>query len=499
MPAKTARTSIEVAQRAAPGFSRDKTSVSEVAVPMRRLNSIVRHEWPGRSAGVALLLLSAALVAPCAAARGKVAARAPSARHVLVISVDGMGAPWYVAPPPGLATPNLTRLKTEGSFAEAVEGVYPTVTYPSHTTIVTGRMPAGHGVYSNLSSRVAGKNPRDWFWFAKAIQAPTLWDEARKAKLTTASVFWPVTAGADIDWDIPEIWDPQKGAIADPLYVARFATPGLLLEASMALGAPPAGQDRDTTIAQLAGHLLRKYKPNLLLVHFELLDEVEHQHGPGSTEALAMMARIDARIGDILAADRDAGLADATDVFIVSDHGFLPVEREIQPNVLLARAGFFTLDPKGHIVSGKIQTVSNGGSFFIYWPEGENLRAQIGRALRPLFDQGLAWAGFDHQALLDLGAEPAAEMALDAPTGAAFDDAAVGDLVVGRKSPGGAHGFLPFRKGLESSFIAWGPDIRGGVNLRRIRMTAIGPTILKVMGVDDPAFGDHPPLMEIVK
>src|SRR2546425_222817 len=87
MPAKTARTSIEVAQRAAPGFSRDKTSVSEVAVPMRRLNSIVRHEWPGRSAGVALLLLSAALVAHCAAAREKVAARAPSARHVLVISV----------------------------------------------------------------------------------------------------------------------------------------------------------------------------------------------------------------------------------------------------------------------------------------------------------------------------------------------------------------------------------------------------------------------------
>ena len=410
-----------------------------------------------------------------------------------------MCASWYVAPPPGLATPNLTRLKKEGSLAEAVEGVYPTVTYPSHTTLVTGRMPAEHGVYTNLSSRVAGKNPRDWFWFAKAIKVPTLWDEAHKAKLTTASVFWPATAGAGIDWDIPEIWDPQKGPIDDPLYVARFATPGLLLEASVALGGPPAGQDRDTTIAQLAGYLLKKYKPNLLLVHLELLDEVEHEHGPGSPEAIAMMERIDARIGDILAADRDAGLADVTDVFIVSDHGFLPVEREIHPNVLLARAGFFTLDPKGHIVSGKIQTVSNGGSFFIYWPEGENLRAQIGRALQPLFDGGLAWAVFDHQALLDLGAEPAAEMALDAPAGAAFGDAAVGDLVAARKSPGGTHGFLPFRKGLESSFIAWGPDVRGGVNLHRIRMTAIGPTILKVMGVDDAAFGDQPPLMAIVK
>ena len=58
---------------------------------------------------------------------------------------------------------------------------------------------------------------------------------------------------------------------------------------------------------------------------------------------------------------------------------------------------------------------------------------------------------------------------------------------------------MPFRKGLESSFIAWGPDVRGGVNLHRIRMTAIGPTILKVMGVDDAAFGEQPPLMDIVK
>src|SRR5437016_693573 len=171
MPAKTARTSIEVAQRAAPGFPRDKTSVSEVAVTMRRLNSIVRHEWARRLAGVALLLLSVAAVsAPRPAARGKGAATPPSARHVLLISVDGMCASWYVAPPPGLATPNLTRLKKEGSLAEAVEGVYPTVTYPSHTTIVTGRMPAEHGVYTNLSSRVAGKNPPDLVLFAKAIQ-----------------------------------------------------------------------------------------------------------------------------------------------------------------------------------------------------------------------------------------------------------------------------------------------------------------------------------------
>ncbi len=410
-----------------------------------------------------------------------------------------MGASWYAAPPAGVSTPNLTRLKTEGSFAEAVEGVYPTVTYPSHTTMVTGRLPAEHGVYTNRSSRVAGQNPRDWFWFSKVIKVPTLWDEAHKAKLTTASVFWPVTAGADIDWDIPEIWDPQKGAVPDPLYIGRFATPGLLLEAGLALGPPPAAQDRDTTIAKLAGFLLKKYKPNLLLVHLELMDDTEHGHGPESAESRAMIEQIDARIGDILAADREAGLADSTDVFIVSDHGFLPVERIIQPNVLLAKAGFFSLDAQGNITGGRIQTVSNGGSFFIYWPEGEGLRTRIRSALKPLLDQGLAWAVFDHQAILDMGAEPAAQMAIDAPAGAEFDESAVGDLVFPAKHPIGTHGYLPYRKGLESSFIAWGPDIRGGIDLHRIRMTAIGPTILKIMGVDDPAFGDVPPLTDIVK
>lgn len=469
---------------------------------MRRLKSILRQAR-ARGAASTLLVLLGLAAALCFAGKAGKSFGAPAAadRHILVISVDGMGASWYAAPPAGVTTPNLTRLKTEGSFAEAVEGVYPTVTYPSHTTLVTGRMPAEHGVYSNLSSRVAGENPRDWYWFAKVIKVPTLWDEARKAKLTTASVFWPVSTGADIDWDFPEIWDTRKSGIPnpDPLYIARFATPGLLLEATMALGPPPPSQDRDTTIAGLAGYILKKHKPNLMLVHLELLDDVEHGHGPDSPEARAMIERIDARIGDILAAAQSAGLAGSTDVFIVSDHGFLPVERVIQPNVLLAKAGFFTLDSQGDIAGGKIQTVSNGGSFFIYWPDGEDLRAKVRTALRPLFDRGLAWAVFDHQAILDLGAEPAIQLALDAPLGAEYDSSAVGDLVVPTGQPHGAHGFLPFRKGLESSFIAWGPDIRGGVNLHRIRMTAIGPTILKVMGVDDPSFGDQPPLEEILK
>jgi predicted AlkP superfamily pyrophosphatase or phosphodiesterase len=390
-------------------------------------------------------------------------------------------------------------MKSEGSFAEAVEGIYPTVTYPSHTTLVTGRLPAEHGIYTNLSSREAGKNPRDWFWFANAIKLPTLWDEARKAHLTTASVFWPVTAGAAIDWDFPEIWDPAKGEVGDPLYVAKFATPGLLLEAFMALGPPPAGEDNDLTRTHLANFLVKSHRPNLLLIHLDTLDETEHHFGPDSAAAAATLGRIDVRIGEIVDAVREAGLADSTDFFIVSDHGFMSVDREIQPNVLLAKAGLLTVDEQGQITGGKVATVSNGGSFFIYWPEGRDFQSEVDAALKPLRDQGLVWAVFDRQALSEMGADPGARMALDPPRGAMYGHAASGQLVTELKARIGTHGYLPYRDGLEASFIAWGPGIRSGVNLHRIRMTSIATTLLKTLGINDPQFGSQPALNEIFK
>src|SRR5215469_3630075 len=205
-----------------------------------------------------------------------------AARHVLVISVDGMGSSCYTQPSAASRIPNLRRLMEHGSFADSVEGVYPTLTYPSHTTLVTGRLPMEHGIYTNVSSRQAGKNPDDWFWFASAIKAPTLWEEARAHHLTTASVAWPVTVGAQIDWNVPEIWDPAKGEVPDALYVARHMDVTTAAELGMAFGVPAPGSEDDENRVRLASYFLTRHRPNLTLVHLEGLDVTQHAVGPGA-------------------------------------------------------------------------------------------------------------------------------------------------------------------------------------------------------------------------
>ena len=82
------------------------------------------------------LLLAAAVVVGTS-----VLAQQPPARHVVMITIDGLKPATYTAPGPS-KVPTLRRLAQEGTFADGVIGVTPTVTYPSHTTMITGVMPA---------------------------------------------------------------------------------------------------------------------------------------------------------------------------------------------------------------------------------------------------------------------------------------------------------------------------------------------------------------------
>ena len=58
----------------------------------------------------------------------------------------------------------------EGAYATGVRGVIPTVTYPSHATLVTGVSPAIHGIHSNTTFDPLPKNQGGWYWYASDIK-----------------------------------------------------------------------------------------------------------------------------------------------------------------------------------------------------------------------------------------------------------------------------------------------------------------------------------------
>ena len=107
--------------------------------------------------------------------RRRGAQRAATDPRVILISIDGLMPSSYTEPAIAAQTPNLRRLAKQGVWADGVVGVLPTVTYPSHTTLITGVEPAVHGIYDNRifdpenKSRTArGSGMRD------AIKVPTL-------------------------------------------------------------------------------------------------------------------------------------------------------------------------------------------------------------------------------------------------------------------------------------------------------------------------------------
>src|SRR5262245_21360178 len=125
-------------------------------------------------------------------------------RHVVMISIDGLRPSFYTEPGPA-KIPTIRRLMQQGAWARGVTGVLPSVTYQSHTTLITGVLPAKHGIYDNRIVDPEGTSNMAWYWYARDIRGTTLPAASRARGLTAAAVNWPVTVGMDLDYNMPEI------------------------------------------------------------------------------------------------------------------------------------------------------------------------------------------------------------------------------------------------------------------------------------------------------
>lgn len=438
----------------------------------------------------------------CALAAGSLAAEDPAGvvmpgPRIVLVSIDGLSPAAYRDPDAlGLSLPNLRDLVATGASASGVPGVLPTDTYPSHTTLATGLPPRLHGVLGNRIFDPEGRSNDAWNWYARDVRAPTLATAAYRSGLLVGSVFWPATVGLEIDALVPEFWRGGSSHPADRELLRVLSSAGLVDEVESALGHPLAYPLTDVERTELALHVLRTRKPNLLLLHLIDHDLATHVHGIGSPEANEALERIDGQVGRIRAALSELGLAERTLLAIVSDHGYLPGDRELHPNALLRQAGLVETDPKGRIVAWRAVFETSGGSARLRLADPTDTKTLF--EVRALFEKKLQEKGSGLRSLLGapeiaaLGGDSEVNpLALDALEGFCFGKDAAGGWSAPAKDRA-HHGHAPVRPELEAALIVAGPGLARRGDLGTVPMTRIGPTLARYLGVELDPRADAP-------
>jgi predicted AlkP superfamily pyrophosphatase or phosphodiesterase len=419
---------------------------------------------------------------------------AAGAEPVLLISIDGLQPGDVIeAERRGLEIPNLRRFVREGAYATGVVGVLPTVTYPSHTTLITGTAPARHGVIGNTTFDPMQINQGGWYWYASDIKVPTLWDAVKQAGRSTASVHWPVTVGAAaIDWNLPQVW--RTGHADDAKLVAALSTPGLLPELEGELGAYAPGIneeiDGDETRGRFVAELIARKKPYFTTAYLTALDHEQHAKGPGSPQAHAILERIDAIVGQLvavqLAAHPDSVIA------VVSDHGFSNTTTEVNFYRAFIDAGLITLGSDGKIASWEAEPWTSGGSVAVMLARRGD--EALERKVRALLERLKADPAMRIRAIADrpeiarLGGNPEAAFYLDL-----MPDANSGGFkglevpLSGLAGSKGMHGFFPAAAMMRSTFMLVGPGVPAGRSLGEVDMRAIAPTLAAALDVPLPS------------
>jgi predicted AlkP superfamily pyrophosphatase or phosphodiesterase len=411
---------------------------------------------------------------------------------LVMISVDGM-RPDYIteADVHGAKVPNLRRFLKEGTYAEGVVGVVPTVTYPSHTTLVTGVWPSKHGILANSTFDPLRQNQEGWYWYTEDIRVPTLWDVAGAAGRTTASIQWPVTVGAHITWNIPEYW--RANTPDDAKLLRALSTPGLLEEAGAELGEFRGGTDTsakgDEILGRYAEWILEKKRPSLLTLHLSSLDHIEHQTGPFSPEDIAVLESIDATIGRIRATAEKLAPGRVF-LAVVSDHGFVRTDAQLNLFPLFSEAKLITVNDKGKITDWKAMPWPTGGSAAIVLknPSDSETLSQVRELLAKVASDPVN--GIDRiletEELHKRGGYPTASFFVGLKpgwrTGSALDGPVLSKLKVG-----GTHGAMPDLPDLHASFFLIGPGVPAGKSLGTIDMRDVAPTLAHEVGLALPS------------
>jgi predicted AlkP superfamily pyrophosphatase or phosphodiesterase len=414
--------------------------------------------------------------------------------HLIVISFDCLSEHDV---PMLMELPNFRKFIEKSSYCTKVETIYPSVTYPCHATIVTGNFPNRHGIVNNTFTQPGRISP-DWYWHRKHIKGTTLYDEAKKAGFSTAALLWPVTAKAEIDYNMPEIFANRPWHHQIPVSLMN-GTPLYQLEMNSKFGHLRKGLSQpelDDFVLASTVETIKTKKPGLMLIHFVDLDSQRHIYGFSSEETKAALHRHDNRLGKIIEALKEAGIYENTTIAILGDHSALDESKVIKLNVLFRDRGLIKTNSAGKVTDWKAFCKSCDGSAYIYLrnEHDDAVKNDVNELLLELQQNksnGIE-AVITGQEANAKGADGNAFRMLEAALGFYFSEAIDGEYIEEvteddaktKKYTFACHGYSPDKEGYHTVFFAGGKGIKPGISIRSMHLVDEGPTFARLLGVD---------------
>ncbi len=434
------------------------------------------------------------------------------AEHVVVMVWDGM-RPDLVSEE---HTPNLAALAKRGVFFANHHPAFPSTTEVNGTALASGMRPENSGIIGNKEFRpaiepgkpVATEDPHvvrksDELTKGKHIAVPTVAETVQQAGFRTAVAG---TKPVAILQDRAEARTTKAARESVDVFGERNSAGSVAMSAPAAaiipilqargplppaISFPNTAQDRWTTDV-LIHELWKAGVPKYTVLWVSDPDFSQHAHAPGSPQGLGALRSSDTHLGLVLAALKDKGVLDKTDIFVVSDHGFSTISAAVDITKPLNAAGLrATRTFKSAPAKGDILIVGTGATALIYVTGHDS--DTIAKAVRVL--QGEASTGVilcrekieGTFALTDAGvASPDAPDIVVAPRWSAEKNqfGVPGTLVHdGGKAGLGMHGSLsPFDQ--TNTLIGAGPDLREGLrNELPSGNIDVAPTVLWLMGI----------------
>jgi predicted AlkP superfamily pyrophosphatase or phosphodiesterase len=360
---------------------------------------------------------------------------------LILISIDGFRADYLDRG----VSPTLSALAAGGVRAQSMTPSFPSVTFPNHTTLVTGLYPDHNGIVNNAFTDRAMPGPfsmasKEEGWWG---QSTPIWVSAERAGLHTGVMFWPGVTVAHLG-----------------------VRPGLFRDFDHKV----APTERvDTVLGWL--DLPVDQRPRLALLYFEAVDSAGHSFGPDSPQVNRAVASIDEAIARLVAGLKARGIA--ANLIIVADHGMAPVGPD---NLAL-------LDDM--IDLGAVRVAFDGtvvGINIPRTPAGEAARRTL---LGPQLHMH-CWNKADVPADLHYGTNPRVpDVVCQVETGW---------LVLTREGyqrgqalhPGveqGAHGYDIHDPRMGALFLANGPAFRAGLTIAPFPNVDVYPLMAKVLGI----------------